>query len=35
MRLLPWSSIWLYVAADLLGGAVAALAFRGINPADR
>jgi len=35
MGLLPWSNIWLYVAADLLGGAAAALVFKGLNPEDR
>jgi aquaporin Z len=35
MKLLPWSNIWLYLVADLLGGAAAALVFRGVNPADR
>ena len=35
MGLLPWSNIWLYFAADLLGGAAAALVFKGLNPEDR
>lgn len=35
MGLLPWSNIWLYVVADLLGGAAAAFVFRGLNPEDR
>ncbi len=35
MGLLPWSNIWLYFAADLLGGAAAAFVFRGLNPEDR
>jgi aquaporin Z len=35
MGLLPWSNIWLYVVADLLGGATAALVFKGLNPEDR
>jgi aquaporin Z len=35
MGLLPWSNIWLYVVADLLGGAAAALVFKGLNPEDR
>jgi aquaporin Z len=35
MGLLPWSNIWLYVVADLLGGAAAAIVFKGLNPADR
>jgi aquaporin Z len=35
MGLLPWSNIWLYVVADLLGGAAAAVVFKGLNPEDR
>ncbi len=35
MGLLPWSNIWLYLAADLLGGAAAAFVFKGLNPEDR
>jgi aquaporin Z len=35
MGLLPWSNIWLYVAADLLGGAAAAFVFKALNPEDR
>jgi aquaporin Z len=35
MRLLPWEMLWLYLAANLLGGAAAAMAFRFINPDDR
>jgi aquaporin Z len=31
MGLFPWSNIWLYVLADLLGGALAALVFNTIN----
>ena len=31
MGLFPWSNIWLYVVADLLGGALAALVFNTIN----
>ncbi len=34
MGLLPWSNIWLYFAADLLGGAAAAFVFRALNPED-
>jgi aquaporin Z len=33
--LLPWSNFWLYVGAELLGGAVAALAFKALNATDR
>lgn len=29
-----WSNIWIYLIADLLGAAVAALAFRYLNPDD-
>jgi aquaporin Z len=32
--LLPWSAIWLYLAAGLTGGALAAAAFRVLNPSD-
>ena len=35
MGMLPWHLLWLYLAADLLGGAAAAVAFRWINPDDR
>ena len=35
MGLLPWNLLWLYLAADLLGGAVAAMAFNWIHPDDR
>ena len=35
MGMLPWQLLWLYLAADLLGGAVAAMTFRWINPGDR
>jgi aquaporin Z len=35
LGMLPWSALWLYVAAEVLGGAAAALAFRWINPDDR
>jgi aquaporin Z len=33
--LLPWSNFWLYVGAELLGGAAAALAFKALNPTSR
>jgi aquaporin Z len=33
--LLPWSNFWLYVGAELLGGAAAALAFKALNPTNR
>lgn len=32
LGLLPWSSIWLYLAANFLGAAVAAVAFKVMNP---
>src|SRR5436190_20333829 len=35
MGLLPWNLLWLYLLAELLGGAAAAVAFRWINPEDR
>jgi aquaporin Z len=35
MGLLSGSSIWIHIVADLAGGAVAALAFKFINPEDR
>ncbi len=35
MGLVAWPSIWIYLLADLLGGAVAAAAFRFINPQDK
>jgi glycerol uptake facilitator-like aquaporin len=35
MGMLPWQLLWLYLAADLLGGAAAAMAFKWINPDDR
>jgi aquaporin Z len=35
MGMLPWNLIWLYLLADALGGALAALAFNWLNPADR
>ncbi len=35
MGLVAMSSIWIHIAADLLGGAVAALVFRTVNPQDR
>jgi len=35
MGLLPWHMIWLYLVADLAGGALAALVFKALNPLDR
>jgi len=33
--MLLWSSMWLYIIAELLGGAAAAFAFKALNPASR
>ncbi|MBZ9605714.1 aquaporin [Phyllobacterium chamaecytisi] len=30
--MLPWSNLWLYIVAELLGGAAAALVFKAPNP---
>jgi aquaporin Z len=35
MGLSSWSNIWIYLVADFAGGAVAARAFKALNPADR
>jgi aquaporin Z len=35
MGMLPWKMLWLYLAADLLGGAVAGVVFRALNQDDR
>ena len=35
MGMLPWSTLWLYLIADLLGGALAAVVFKALNPEDR
>lgn len=35
MGMFPWSNLWLYLVADLSGGAAAAAAFRALNPDDR
>ena len=34
MGLSSWANIWIYLVANLAGGAVAALAFKIVNPAD-
>jgi aquaporin Z len=34
LGLFSWANIWIYLAADLLGGAAAALAFKTLNPED-
>ncbi len=35
MGLSSWGNIWIYLIANLAGGAVAAVAFRTLNPADK
>jgi aquaporin Z len=35
MGLSSWSNLWIYLLADFAGGAVAAGAFKALNPADR
>jgi aquaporin Z len=35
MGISPWGNLWIYLVANLLGGAVAAGAFRVVNPDDR
>jgi aquaporin Z len=35
MGLFPWSALWIYVVADFVGGAAAALVFNALNPTDR
>jgi aquaporin Z len=35
MGMLPWKMLWLYLAADLLGGVAAGVVFKAINPDDR
>ena len=35
MGLLPWKMLWLYLAADLAGGAVAGVVFNWLNEGDR
>ncbi len=35
MGITAWSSLWVYLVANLAGGAVAALVFRGLNPDDK
>jgi aquaporin Z len=35
MALVRWSNIWLYFVADLLGGLVAGLVFKALNPEDK
>src|SRR6201987_5635040 len=35
MGLSSWSNLWIYLVADFLGAAVAAGAFKALNPADR
>ena len=35
MGMLPWNMLWLYLAADLLGGATAGVVFKFLNQDDR
>jgi len=35
MGMLPWGKLWLYLVAQLLGAAAAALAFKTMNPEDK
>ena len=35
MGLVSWSSIWIYLVADVLGGFAAAMAFKLLNPGDQ
>ena len=35
MRFFAWSNLWIYLVAELLGGLVAALTFKFINPDDK
>jgi aquaporin Z len=35
MGMLPWGKLWLYLAAELLAGAAAAMVFKALNPDDR
>ena len=35
MGLSSWSNIWIYLLADFVGAAVAAAAFKAVNPAER
>jgi Glycerol uptake facilitator and related permeases (Major Intrinsic Protein Family) len=34
MGLSAWSNIWIFLLADFVGGAVAALTFKFVNPGD-
>jgi len=34
MGLVAWPALWIYLAANFLGGAVAAATFKAINPTD-
>jgi aquaporin Z len=35
MGILSWSTIWVYLVIELVAGAIAGLAFRALNPADK
>ena len=34
MGMLPWAKLWLYVVADVIGAALAAIVFKALNPND-
>jgi glycerol uptake facilitator-like aquaporin len=34
MGLLPWPLIWMYLGAELVGGALAAVVFKAMNGAE-
>jgi len=34
MGMLPWAKLWLYLVAELVGGAAAAVVFKALNPQD-
>jgi aquaporin Z len=35
MGLFDWPTLWIYIVAELVGGAAAGLAFRALNPDDK
>jgi hypothetical protein len=35
MGLSPWPNIWIYLVAEFVGAAIAAGAFKALNPVDR
>ena len=34
LGMLPWANLWLYIVAELLGGATAAVVFKALNPGE-